>query len=194
MDIDALDRLMLEGSSISGAWLKLDREYKGAFYEAVKGTPAIIGLSIRDAAIQGFNETVGQNLIQMTLTNIAFAAIIAFGVVYNSARISVSERGRELASMRVLGFTRAEISAILLGELAILVLLALPLGMVTGYVIAAGVVRSLQTELFKLPLVIDASTYAWTALVVLGAATISALVVRRRLDRLDLVAVLKTRE
>ena len=114
--------------------------------------------------------------------------------MYNSARISVSERGRELASMRVLGFTRAEISAILLGELAILVLLALPLGMVTGYVIAAGVVRSLQTEMFKLPLVIDASTYAWTALVVLGAATISALVVRRRLDRLDLVAVLKTRE
>ncbi|MBI1181443.1 MAG: FtsX-like permease family protein [Alphaproteobacteria bacterium] len=194
MDIDALDRLMLEGPTVSGAWLKVDGGQAGRFYDAVKQTPAIAGLSIRAAAIQGFNDTVGQNLIQMTLTNIAFASIIAFGVVYNSARISVSERGRELASMRVLGFTRGEISAILLGELAILVLLALPLGMAIGYGVARMVVKSLQTELFKLPLVIQPSTYAWTALVVVAAAALSALVVRRRLDRLDLVAVLKTRE
>ncbi len=194
MDMAALNRLMLEGPSISGAWLKLDGARAGAFYDAVKRTPAIAGLSIRAAAIAGFNETVGQNLIQMTVTNIIFGSIIAFGVVYNSARISASERGRELASMRVLGFTRGEISAILLGELAVLVLAALPLGMYLGYVMAAAVVNSLQTELFKLPLVLEPSTYAWTALVILAAATVSALVVRRRLDRLDLVAVLKTRE
>ncbi len=194
MDMDALNRLILEGPSISGAWLKVDGAAAGTFYDAVKRTPAIAGLSIRAAAISGFNETLAENLIRMTLTNIAFASIIAFGVVYNSARISVSERGRELASMRVLGFTRGEISAILLGELAILVLFALPLGMVIGYGIAAVVVESLQTELFKLPLVLKPATYGWTALVVVGAATVSALVVRRRLDRLDLVAVLKTRE
>jgi putative ABC transport system permease protein len=194
MDLAALNRLMQEGASVSGAWLKVDGDRTGAFYDAVKRTPAIAGLSIRAAAIRGFNETVGQNLLQMTLTNIAFAAIIAFGVVYNSARISVSERGRELASMRVLGFTRGEISSILLGELAVLVLLALPVGMGLGYLIARMVVESLQTELFKVPLVIDPSTYGWTALVIVAAAGLSALVVRRRLDRLDLVGVLKTRE
>jgi putative ABC transport system permease protein len=194
MDLGALNRMMLEGPSISGAWLKLDAAHEGAFHDAVKRTPAIAGLSIRAAAISGFNETFAENLLRMTLVNIAFAGIIAFGVVYNSARISVSERSRELASLRVLGFTRGEISAILLGELAILVLLALPLGMMIGTLISAMVVDSLQTELFKLPLVIERSTYGWTALVVLAAATGSALVVRRRLDRLNLVAVLKTRD
>jgi putative ABC transport system permease protein len=194
MDMDALNRMMLEGPSISGAWLKLDGSRNGLFYDAVKRTPAVAGLSIRETAITGFNETLAKNLLQMTLVNIAFASIIAFGVVYNSARISASERGRELASMRVLGFTRGEISSILLSELAILVFLALPLGMAIGYLLAGMLVESLQTELFKLPLVIDRSTFGWTALVVISAATVSALVVRRRLDRLDLVAVLKTRE
>lgn len=194
MDLDALNRMLLEGPTVSGAWLKVDGDRTGVFYDAIKRTPAIAGLSIRAAAISGFNETLAENLLRMTVVNVIFASIIAFGVVYNSARISASERGRELASMRVLGFTRGEISAILLGELAILVVIALPLGMGIGYLLASMLVESLQTELFTLPLVIDRSTFGWTALVVVVAASLSALAVRRRLDRLDLVAVLKTRE
>jgi putative ABC transport system permease protein len=130
----------------------------------------------------------------MIFFNVIFAGVIAFGVVYNAARVSLSERSRELASLRVMGFTRAEISAILLGELATVTLLSLPLGMLLGYGFAWVLVQLFETELYRFPLVVLPRTYAWAAITVLVAATISGLVVRRKLDRLDLVAVLKTRE
>ncbi|MFN3233255.1 MAG: ABC transporter permease [Alphaproteobacteria bacterium] len=194
MSLDALNRLMLEGSSVSGAWLSVDSAQVDQFYEQVKQTPAIAGIAIRSGTIQGFEETMAESMLRMTFVNIIFAGIIAFGVVYNSARISVSERGRELASMRVLGFTRGEISTILLGELAILVAFAIPLGCLMGYGLTYLIVTGLETELFRMPMIIDRSTYGWTALVVVAAAALSALVVRRRLDTLNLVEVLKTRE
>ena len=123
-----------------------------------------------------------------------FAGVIAFGVVYNAARVSLSERSRELASLRVIGFTRAEISFILLGELAVLTLVAIPLGLVLGYGLAGLVCWAYETELYRFPLVVGARTYAFSAMVVVLASVISGFVVRRRLDRLDLVEVLKTRE
>ena len=119
---------------------------------------------------------------------------IAFGVVYNNARISLSERSREMATLRVLGFTRAEISFILLGELAVLTLSAIPLGFLVGRALCAYVIRVLQTDLFRIPLVVEPAVYAFAATVVLGSAIISSLVVRHRLDHLDLVAVLKMKE
>jgi putative ABC transport system permease protein len=128
------------------------------------------------------------------LFNVVFAGIIAFGVVYNAARVSLSERSRELASLRVLGFTRAEISLILLGELALLTLAALPVGGVLGYGLAALIVSSLDSEVYRFPLVVSRTAVAWAFLTIIVATFISALIVRRRLDTLDLVAVLKIRE
>jgi putative ABC transport system permease protein len=125
---------------------------------------------------------------------VIFASVIAFGVVYNTARISLAERSRELATLRVIGFTRAEISYILLGELAILALVAVPLGLAAGYGLAAWTVTLLDTEMWRIPLLVLPRTYAFAALTIVIATTVSALIVRRRLDRLDLVAVLKTRE
>jgi putative ABC transport system permease protein len=124
----------------------------------------------------------------------AFAALISIGVVYNNARIALAERGWELASLRVLGFTRAEVSALLLGELAIAIALALPLGMALGWLLVNGINELLVSDQFLFPAVIRPRTYAWAALCVVAAGLASALVVRRRIDRLDLVAVLKTRE
>jgi putative ABC transport system permease protein len=123
-----------------------------------------------------------------------FACVIAIGVVYNSDRISLSERSRELATLRVIGFTRGEISAILLGELGIVTLLAIPLGLWFGYLVAALTVSMLDLELFRFPLVIERTTYGLAALVVMLASIASGLLVRRRLDQLDLIAVLKARE
>jgi putative ABC transport system permease protein len=125
---------------------------------------------------------------------VAFAVLIAFGVVYNTARIALSERARELASLRVLGFTRAETSRILLDEQAVLVFAALPLGFVFGYGGAALIVMAFDTELYRLPFVLQTATYGYAVIVILLAALVSALIVRRRIDRLDLVAVLKTGE
>ena len=121
-------------------------------------------------------------------------AIIAFGVVYNSARVSLSERSRELASLRVLGFTRAEISLILLGEIAILTLLALPIGATIGYLFGELIMALFTNEVYRLSFVATPATIAWTWITVIGATVLSGLLVRRRLDRLDLVSVLKTPE
>ena len=139
-------------------------------------------------------EISARNVRIMSTILTAFAAVISIGVVYNNARIALAERGWELASLRVLGFTRAEVSALLLGELALAIAVALPLGMLLGYGLTHGVAEALKSDQFFFPVVIRARTYAWAALAVVGAGLASALVVRRRIDRLDLVAVLKTRD
>jgi putative ABC transport system permease protein len=137
---------------------------------------------------------MAENMNLQIFINIIFAGIIAFGVVYNSARVSLSERSRELASLRVLGFTRGEISLILLGELTILTLAALPVGAAIGYLLGQLIMAGFNNEIYRLSFVIAPGTVAWAFLIVIAAATLSGLIVRRRLDRLDLVAVLKTRE
>jgi putative ABC transport system permease protein len=134
------------------------------------------------------------NMNLTIFVNLIFAGVIAFGVVYNAARVSLSERSRELASLRVLGFTRGEISFILLGELATVTILAIPLGLLLGYIFAGALVAAFNTELYRFPLVVSSRTFAFAATAVTVAATLSGLAVRRRLDHLDLVAVLKTRE
>lgn len=186
-----VNKLAAEGPMVSGAWLTVDPLLLDQLYAELKATPRVVGVTANAASIQSFLDTVGENQMRMQGFVIGFAVVIAAGVVYNTALISLSERDRELATMRVLGFTKAEISAILLGELAILTLVAIPLGLVMGYTMAWISSRSIHTDLFRIPLVIYPSTYARAAIVVLTAAVISGAVVRRRLDRLDLFAVLK---
>jgi putative ABC transport system permease protein len=194
MDIDALHRLMEEGGSLSGAYLAVDGAAESALYRQLKNTPAVAGVGFRRAAIESFRNTLAESVSITRLVTILFAAIIAFGVVYNTARIALSERGAELATLRVMGFTRAEVAYILLGELAIVTLIALPLSMAIGYGLAAATVTAFDTDVYRLPLIVTARTYAVSLLTTLVTATASALIVRRGLDRLDLIAVLKTRE
>jgi putative ABC transport system permease protein len=130
----------------------------------------------------------------MQAFNIMFACIIAFGVVYNTARISLSERSREMGTLRVIGFTRAEVSMILLGELAVLTLAAIPLGYGIGYAFALAMVQAFESEMFRIPLVISSETVAFAAGVTIAASVISGLIVRRRIDEMDLVSVLKQKE
>ena len=131
---------------------------------------------------------------RVALLGAAVGGLIAFGVLYNSARITLSERGRELASLRVLGFTRGEVAYILLGELAARTALAVPLGCALGYGLAAVIAAGLDTDLFRIPLVIEDGTYGVAVLVVLLSAVVSGAAVGWRVARLDLIAVLKTRE
>jgi putative ABC transport system permease protein len=194
MNIDALRRLIREGDTLSGAFLKVDSAYLGDLYQRLKATPAVAGVSLKGTAIESFEKTLADTFYVMIFFNLLFSSVIAFGVVYNAARVSLSERSRELASLRVLGFTRGEISFILLGELGAVTLMAIPVGMLLGYAFAGALVAAFNTELYRFPLVVSARTFAYAASAVLVAATVSGLAVRRRLDRLDLVAVLKTRE
>jgi putative ABC transport system permease protein len=194
MNIAALNRLMREGGSISGAFLRVDLDHKDRLYKEIKTTPKIADVAVKSATVQSFWETIAQNILVMRLFNIVFAGIIAFGVVYNNARISLAERSRELATLRVIGFTRAEISMILLGELGVLTIAAIPVGMAMGYGLAALASWAMDTEMYRLPFIVDASTFGFGVVVVLAATFISGMIVRRRLDHLDLVSVLKTKE
>ncbi|MDH3671915.1 MAG: ABC transporter permease [Gammaproteobacteria bacterium] len=194
MERSALNRLMHEGNAISGVHLSADIRYESEIYTALKKTPRVAGTVARENAIRNLFDSFGDTLLIFTFVNTLLAGTIAFGVVYNSARIAVSERSRELASLRVLGFTRAEISYILLGELGALTLVAIPFGLVIGLGLCAYIASGLQTDLYRVPLILEPSTYAFAATVVLLSACISGLMVRRHLDHLDLVAVLKTKE
>lgn len=194
MDISALNRLMREGNTISGAYLMTDSLYQNEIYRRLVEMPRISGTVVRKDEIRNFYETQAEAILFFISVATILAGIIAFGVVYNSARISLSERSRELASLRVLGYTRAEISYILLGELGILAIAAIPLGFIIGRALCAYIARALESDLFRIPLTMEPSTYSLAAAVVLVSAVISGLIVRHRLDHLDLVAVLKTKE
>jgi putative ABC transport system permease protein len=194
MNMEALHRFLREGPRVSGAALLVDKGDPREFYRRIKSIPAVAGVSSKRAAIDNFRSTLAQSMGVMTFFNVLFSSVIAFGVIYNAARISLSERSRELASLRVLGFTRAEISRILLGELAVVVVIGVPAGLILGYGLAALLVQAFNTELFRIPLVVSARTFGFAAATTFVAAALSGLAVRRRIDRLDLVAVLKTRE
>jgi putative ABC transport system permease protein len=194
MEIGALNALLEEGPRMNGVNVLLDSAYLAAFYREVKQTPAIAGAALLVDAVQTMRETIAETIYIMVGFFVGFASIIAFGVVYNSARISLSERARELASMRVLGFSRAEVSRILLGEIAVLTGVALPVGCVIGYGISWVLTVAISNELYRLPLVVDRPTFGISMLFVVLASAVSGLIVRRRLDHLDLISVLKTRE
>lgn len=194
MELTALNRLMREGPTISGAYLSIDSNRLNDLFLELKGMPRIAGVAERAQEIRNFNRIMDETMLFITYIATAFSVIIAFGVIYNSARIALTERSRELASLRVLGFTRGEVSYILLGELGILTLIAIPLGLWLGDWMCYYIAHDMQNDLFRVPVVLEPSTYAFAATAVLISAIVSGLMVHRRLDHLDLIAVLKTAE
>lgn len=194
MELGALQHLVDEGDQISGVNIVVDALERNALFARLKQTPSLGQLSMQSAALEQFRATMAQNLFVMIGVLVGLASLIAFGVVYNFSRISLSEQGREMASLRVLGFTRAEVSTLLLVEIAVFTLLAQPLGWLLGYLVALGMVEGYSSEIFTMPLVIGPEVFAYSSLAVMTAALVSGLIVRRRIDRLDMIAVLKTRE
>jgi putative ABC transport system permease protein len=194
MNINELNKLLPEQLVISGSYLLIDKEFEDAITAELQESPLVGEIISKQKIIERFYESTAQTWLIMSLFISLFAGATAFSVVYNNARISLSERSRELASLRVLGFTRGEISYILLGELAILVLLAIPIGFLLGWGLTWFIVWSLQTELYRIPMNISSATYTLAALVVIISGLLSAGLIRRKLNRLDLIGVLKTRE
>jgi putative ABC transport system permease protein len=194
MDKDALARLAGTGPRVSGAHILIDGAELDELYAAVKGTPEIASIALQTVSRQRFREIMQENLVIMLTVYVTLSVIIAFGVVYNSARIQLSERAHELATLRVLGFQRREVSNVLFVEIGVIVALAQPIGWLIGAGFGYVVTESLATDLFRVPFVLETDNYAVSTLVVVGAALASAFIVRRRIDRLDLVRVLKSRE
>lgn len=190
----ALNRALGEGDIANGYELALDPGAEPALLAATRGMPRVAGAFSKAGMLRNMQEVSARNIRIMSTVLTAFAAVIAVGVVYNNARIALAERAWELASLRVLGFTRAEVSAVLLGEMALSIAVALPLGMLLGWGLVHALAGAMASDQFEFPVVVQPRTYAWAALCVVVAAVASALVVRRRIDRLDMVAALKTRD
>jgi putative ABC transport system permease protein len=194
MERRALNRLLQEGDQSTWYALALERGREDELLKATQQLPRVVGAFSKASLLRNMQEVSARNVRIMSTVLTFFACVIAVGVVYNNARIALAERGWELASLRVLGFTRAEVSGLLLGEMAICIAIALPLGMAAGYGLVQLITGLLKSDQFFFPVVILPRTYAWAGLAVLAAGVASALVVRRRIDRLDMVAALKTRE
>lgn len=194
MRIESVWRLLGEGPSISGAFLSADTTQRPRLDRAIKEAPRIAAVTSRRSLLDSFRNTMAENLLRMKFFNVLFSGIIAFGVVYNTARIAVAERGREFATLRVLGFTRLEVSRLLLVEVGLITAAGLPLGLLLGRLLAAFVVTALATESLRLPLVVNPATYAFALTVIAAASLLSAFIVRGKLDHLDLIAVLKARD
>lgn len=194
MDHRALARLASEPETASGAFLAIDSEQQAALYRTLKEVPAISSVNLREATLESFLATIGENIRINTVVLVAFACIITVGVVYNSARIALSEHAIELASLRILGFTKGEVGVMLLGQQGLLVLLAIPLGCLIGYGLSALLSLSLSQELYRIPLVVSTRTFMLSIGVLMAAAAASGFLVWRKVQKLDLIEVLKTRE
>jgi putative ABC transport system permease protein len=190
----ALNRVLGDGDLANGFALSLMPGQEDAVLAATRTMPRVAGAFSKSTTLRNMQEISARNIRIMSTVLTIFASVIAIGVVYNNARIALAERTWELASLRVLGFSRAEVSGLLLGEMAISIAIALPLGMALGLGLVHLIAALLQTDQFHFPVVISAHTYAWAGICVVAAGVASALVVRRRIDRLDMVAALKTRE
>ncbi len=191
---DALPQTFDAGATFLGAHVTIDAHQRGAFYEAVQAAPRIEGASERVAARRNMQQTFDESLVTLLVLFTGFSGLLAMRVAYNSARITLSERERELASLRVLGFTRWEVAVMLLSELGVILVLALPLGWGLGYGLAVAMTVAFENELYHVPFVIHPATYAYAGLVVALATGLAGAWMRRRLDRLDLIAVLKRRD
>ncbi len=194
MNKQQLHAHLKESNVSSGAFLRADSNMIEPLFLDLESRPGVASVAIKSAVIDSFDATVAENILVMRSFIIMFATVIAIGVVYNSARIALSERSRDLATMRVMGFSQSEVSMVLLGEIALFTIAAIPLGWLIGYVLAAYMVSGLDTENYRIPLVISWNTILMASLVVIVATVLSSLIVLRRVKHLDLVGVLKTRE
>jgi putative ABC transport system permease protein len=191
---EVVNRLLGEGGALSGAWLALETGARAGVVQELRARPRVAAVTDRSAMVQSFRDTMAESILTFTLIATLMAASIAVGVVYNASRITLAERGRELASLRVLGYTRREVRALLIGELFTLTFLALVPGFLLGVGMVYLLIEGFSSDLYRIPPAIEPQGFAIAALVVLAATALSALLVRRRLDGLDLVAVLKLKE
>jgi putative ABC transport system permease protein len=194
MDLHALNRLLDEGDIITGANFRIDQAHRGEFLRALKQIPKVSSVAIKESLRENFRQTTAASIGLIQTIYLVFAMVVAFGVVYNNARISLAERARELATLRVIGFSRREVGTVLITELVLLALVAVPCGLLIGTGFATAILHAVNTETVRLPLILTASNYAFAVLVVTAGSTLSALLVLRKLNQLNLVGALKAPE
>lgn len=192
--LDALAAQLGEPHAASGAYLSVDADARERVLDELRGMPRVAAVNLTEATRRSFRETIADNLGIMHAVLLSFSVIIGFGVIYNAARISLAERSRDLATLRVIGFSEPEIAAIQLGELATLTVIAIPVGLLAGTGLAYAASAATDSELFRMPFVVHRSSFGVATIVTVLASLVSGVIVRRRIARLDLITVLKSRE
>ena len=191
MNIDSLNKMLDDPPLISGASLRVDENHSAVLYEKIKEIPVIAGLNIISVVREIFEELMAENLLQTVTIIILFSCFISFGVIYNTARITLSERGKELSTLRILGFTKKETAYVLFGELSLIALVSFPLGIVLGDFLSRSMVESLETELFRIPYYVNSSTFAFSVLIVMLSTVFSLYLVWKKLKTIDLAKAQK---
>ncbi len=194
MEFDALNRALSDGDRMNGAYLTVARGEWARFLATMKKVPRVASVVIKDNIRGSFRKTTAESIGLLQKIYLTFATVVAFGIVYNSARISLSERRRELATLRVVGFTQREVAAVLVSELVILTLIAMPVGLLVGSGFATAIIQTVNTEFVRLPVILTSGNYAFAVLIVAVASLLSALLAARKLNQLDLVSALKARD
>ncbi len=194
MELHALNQLLGEGDVITGASFAVDGPRRGDFLRALKNTPRVSVVAIKASLRDSFKQTTAASINLLQSIYLVLATVVAFGVVYNNAQISLAERARELATLRVIGFSRREVGAVLIIELVTLAVIAVPLGLLLGTFFSIGLLQQVNTETVRLPIILTAQNYAIAALIVTVASTISALFVLRKLNQLNLIGALRAPE
>ena len=189
-----LQRIARDDAPVGAALVRIDPARRDQILTELRAMPVVLGVSEKTAALENFEKMIQENMLTMITFYIAFASAIAIGVVYNSARILFSERAHELATLRVLGYFRSEVGLVLLGELALLVVVSVPFGCLIGYGMAKLMTAMFSSDLFRLPFAPSRASYGWSMVIVMFAALATAFTVARRVQRLDMVRVLKARE
>ncbi len=194
MDMEALNRRLKEPNHVSGAYLKIDPRMRAEVYDQIKAIPMVAGVSLRREAYENFAKMIdeGPGVFRYIMT--VFSIVIAAGVVYNGARIAYIERQRDLASLRVLGFTKIETGYVLLGELAALAIIALPIGSALGFLLWSYMATALSTELYQIPIIYREDGLGYAAIIIFLATAVAGAFVQSDVSKIDLASALKTRD
>jgi putative ABC transport system permease protein len=194
MELDTLNRYLKEPARISGAYLSLDSSLSSAVYQAVKDMPTVAGIALKNDSKLAFEKLMDTGAGAMRYIMVLIAGVITFGIVYNSARIAYAERERDIASLRVIGFTKSEAAFVLLGELGLVTVCALPVGALMGYFLSQAISAGFSTDLYQIPAIYSPESYGAAAIAVVLASILSGWLVKRDIDQVNLVMALKSKE
>ncbi len=194
MELDELSRLLGGGFAMNVALLRADPDAIPAIARAMTDTPAVASADIAEENYENIADTIAENIAVTSTLLVIFAGVIAFSIIYNSTVVSLLERERELASLRVLGFTKQEVGAIVYQENFLLGGVGVLLGLPFGAWSARTLLALLDTDMYRMPYHAETASFMLSAGLIAAFVALANLAVRRRIHRLDMVEVLKSRE
>ncbi len=192
MELDVLNGVLQEGSTINNALINL-RYNSGNFVRDIEGMAYVQSVREPDDMVKQYNEYMGLMYAYIGVI-ITLSCIMGFAIIYNTTTISIMERKRELASLRIMGFTNKKVSELIFNENTAVSVMGLIVGMPLGRFMGVQMLNYVPEDMMSLPLVIFPKTYVLAAVTVALFVILAQMANMRRISRMDLVEVMKSRE